>query len=227
MSSHHKTISVNHFFSELPTDMWNEIFNFLTPLDVICVMSNVCNIWRTTVVKHYFQNYLQKEDRSAILKNIKSINELFNDKTLLQKFKRYLFRQYIKQKAQLFSQFAQCEDSNLMSVVYFVDYCKELDLEKEINEINIYCNLFTMPQNTEPLRISNKTVTATTNNSSCFGSNSKNHQQTIVIDEKDKIYIIKVVMLGLYGVGKTSFMTATVSKQFNNPFATIGSLTKQ
>ncbi|KAL9646391.1 hypothetical protein ABK040_013906 [Willaertia magna] len=135
----------NYFFSELPIDMWNEIFSFLIPLDVICTMLNVCKAWRTIVVKYYFQNYLQKEDYSTILNNI---DELFNNKTFLQKFKRYLFRQYIKQKAQLFSQFAQYESSSYASSVYSVD-CKEFT-EKEINEINIYCNLFTMPQNTEP-----------------------------------------------------------------------------
>ncbi|KAL9644956.1 hypothetical protein ABK040_004449 [Willaertia magna] len=230
--------SRGNFFSELPTDMWNEIFKFITPLDVICIMSNVCDSWRKTIVKYYFQNYLSKHSNFL---NIKDTEELFNNKNLLKKYKRYLFRQHIKQVALRLATLSQPEektDNYSNSSTYFFKNQQFIDLE--IADMNIYCNLFSLPLDTEPLKLSNyrkpstNTVATTTasTKSSCYGFYSNNNQvqtsnsdlnNTLAVDNKDKIYILKAVMIGHAGIGKTSFIEASVNKQFQNSFMpTIG-----
>ncbi|KAL9647478.1 hypothetical protein ABK040_006839 [Willaertia magna] len=135
----------------LPADMWNEIFKFLNPLDIVCVIPGVCNSWRKSILNSYFHAYLK--DHISFL-NIKNIEELFNNIKLLQKYKRYLFRKYIQQKAHLFAHFSELFEginSTLITSTYVINNNEKHFVEKEFADIQRYCNLFYLPNSTEPL----------------------------------------------------------------------------
>ncbi|KAL9647496.1 hypothetical protein ABK040_006856 [Willaertia magna] len=222
-----KIKGTNVFF--LPTDMWHEIFKFLIPLDIICVIPNVCNSWRKTIVNIYFHAYLK--DHISFL-NIKNIEELFNNTNLLQKYKRYLFRKYIQQKAHHFAHFSELsEKPTFANTIYVINNKNdEQFIEKELVDIQMYCKLFNLPTDTEPLRLGSNA--SSTNNqsqqSSCFGfypnpqKEVANNNNTITTPSPiDEIFVLKAVMLGNTSVGKTAFLTASTDKQFNNVTYTI------
>ncbi|KAL9647593.1 hypothetical protein ABK040_006949 [Willaertia magna] len=168
--------------------MWNEeIIKYLNPLDVFCVISSVCNYWRRFIVNNYFHTYLK--DHISIL-NIKNTKELFNNINLLQKFKRYLFRKYIQQIAH---QFAELQ-------ILLNENNNDNAIEKKLTEMQMYCKLFTLPKNIQPLRFEDnpslnfQQQQQLNKSSSCFGFNDNKKQQDLMID--NNIYSLKSLMVG-------------------------------
>ncbi|KAL9644390.1 hypothetical protein ABK040_013619 [Willaertia magna] len=140
----------------LPNDVWNEIFNYLNPLDVFCVFTNVCKAWRMLIIEN---NYLLKDYISIL--NIKNTKELFNNINLLQKFKRYLFRKYIQQIAHQFAELQNLlnenNENNLLNNEMQSHNENKIIIEKLI-EMNYYCNLFYISKDTESLKLENNSL---------------------------------------------------------------------
>ncbi|KAL9643663.1 hypothetical protein ABK040_016115 [Willaertia magna] len=172
------------FFSKLPVDVWDEIFQYLNPLDIFCKVVNVCKNWRFNLLNFYLKNYLNNNLNFLNILNIDTfINELINNEELFTKLKKYLFNQQVNnltihlQQKQLITEnniYLSKESSiqrylnDLSNYFYLINHNKYFIIEDEHNSEN-------KPINDN---INNNNITPTT--TSCFGTvttslNNKNN----------------------------------------------------